>query len=77
MCKFCPSYFAQKANLTIHMKSCPIALIKKSLVQNEQLNQQICDANFGDNNFMNQHISKVHDKTKELKCPKSKHSPNP
>ena len=49
----------------------------KSLVQNEQLNQQICDANFGDNNFMNQHISKVRDKMKEFKSPKSKHSPNP
>ena len=49
----------------------------KRLVQNEQLNQQICDANFGDNDFMNQHISKVHDKMKELKSPKSKHSPNP
>ena len=48
----------------------------KRLVQNEQLNQQICDANFGDNDFMNQHISKVHDKMKEFKFPESNHSPN-
>ena len=48
----------------------------KSLVQNEQLNQHIWNANFGDNNFMNQHISKVHDKMKELKSPESKHSWN-
>ena len=47
----------------------------KRLVQNEQLNQQICDANFGDNDFMNQHISKVHDKMKEFKSLKSNHSP--
>ena len=63
MCKFCPSYFAQKANLTIHMKSehdkkekvLSYGIYNKSLVQNEQLNQHICNANFGDNNFMNQH----------------------
>ena len=47
----------------------------KSLVQNEQLNQHICNANFGDNNFMNQRISKVHDKMKEFKSPESNHSP--
>ena len=83
-CKFCPSYFAQKANLTIHMKSehdkkdqiLSCNTCNKSLVQNEQLNQHICNANFNANNSMNQHISKVHDKVKELKSPELKQSRN-
>ena len=48
----------------------------ESSVQNEQLNQHICNANFDDNNSKNQHISKVHDRIKESKYPDLKHSPN-
>ena len=72
MCKFCLPYFAQKANLTIHMKSehdkrneiLSCSTCNTTFMQNEQLNQHICDTNFDENNSKNQHISKVHDKIK-------------